>query len=166
MTIKRRTFMAGAAAWPLATTLAHAAEAPASIAAGLRESALVYMTPIRTDGTDSRCQAEVWFVWDEVDLFVVTQSDAWRARAVTDGLTQTRVWVGDLGQWQRTDGRYRDLPELAATGSVVDDTETREQVLARFGEKYAGEWLVWGPRFHRGLADGSRVLLRYRPLVV
>ena len=38
------------------------------------------------------------------------------------------------------------------------------RALEAFGAKYADEWGSWGPRFRDGLADGSRVLLRYRPL--
>ena len=38
-----------------------------------------------------------------------------------------------------------------------------EAALAAFGAKYPDEWDKWEPRFRKGLADGSRVLIRYRP---
>jgi len=34
--------------------------------------------------------------------------------------------------------------------------------LKAFGEKYPIQWLLWGNRFRRGLADGSRVMLAYQ----
>lgn len=40
------------------------------------ESDLVYVTPMRSNGAESRCQAEVWFVEDGGDAVVVTASDA------------------------------------------------------------------------------------------
>ena len=75
------------------------------------ESPLIYLSPVRSDGELSACQAEVWFATEGQDFYVVTASNAWRARAVTQGLTDTQVWVGDVGRWQRADGSYRQLPQ-------------------------------------------------------
>ena len=97
-------------------------------------------------------------------MYVVTDTRAWRAQAIRVGLTRTQVWVGDVGLWQRSNGRYRNLPSLTAAGSQIDDAITHAQALTVFADKYAAEWGSWGPRFKRGLADGSRVLLRYQPV--
>ena len=127
------------------------------------ESHLIYLSPLKSNGQLSRCQAEVWFVQDGADMYVVTANNAWRARAIAQGLQQTQVWVGDVGQWQSSDGRYKNLPNMTASGEQIDDVQTHARLLDIFGRKYADEWGSWGPRFKRGLADGSRVLLRYSP---
>jgi hypothetical protein len=131
----------------------------------LADSDLVYITPLKRNGAESHCHAEVWFAYDGHDLFVVTASTAWRSRAIAEGLPQARLWVGDYGNWQKADGRYRQAPELTAVGAGVADTAEQSRVLALFGDKYRLEWIVWGPRFKNGLADGSRVMLRYSPLL-
>jgi len=128
-----------------------------------QESDLIYLTPIRSDGKESRCQAEVWFVADGDDLFIVTGSDSWRARAVRQGLHDTRIWVGDLGAWKSTDGKYRSLPQSDMKGSEVLNTDERNRVLDLFGSKYPVQWVLWGSRFRDGLADGSRGMFRYQP---
>ncbi len=128
-----------------------------------RTSDLIYLTPIQTNGRESSCQAEVWFVTERDDLYVITAADAWRARAARSGLEQTRIWVGDVGEWDDS-ARYKALPEVMASASIVGDEDTHARVLDIFGDKYPVQWLVWGPRFRKGLADGSRVLLRYEPV--
>ena len=162
---------AGAAALGLVPAAVRAA-APAgglgesgSLEAALAATDLIYLTPLKADGSESRCQSEIWFVADATDIYVVTAADAWRARAVKSGLHQARVWVGDLGTWTKTEGRYRTLPQIEATGESVTAPADHERVLELFGSKYSMSWLVWGPRFRNGLADGSRVMLRYRPVV-
>ncbi len=136
-----------------------------SLERALHDSDLIYLTPIRTDGSESRCQAEVWFVPDEGNLLVVTDSNTWRARAPRLGLDRARVWVGDLGLWGDTDGKYRSLPQLETVVSHERDAFVQARVLDSFGEKYPVQWVVWGPRWRAGLADGSRVMLRYQPAV-
>ena len=128
-----------------------------------QESPLIYISPFKSDGDLSRCQAEVWYAQDGADMYVVTASNAWRARAVAQGLQRTQIWVGDVGQWQRSGGGYKNLPSLQATGSRVDDGQEHARLLEIFGAKYAAEWGSWGPRFRNGLADGTRVMLRYQP---
>ncbi|MDG2277905.1 MAG: hypothetical protein P8L31_08065 [Pseudomonadales bacterium] len=126
-------------------------------------SPLIYLSPFKGNGQLSRCQAEVWFVADKADFVVVTAVDAWRAKALGRGLDTARVWVGNEGQWQRSRGRYKSLPSLRTTVAREDNTTAQARLLTKFGQKYAGEWGAWGPRFKRGLADGSRVMLRYKP---
>ena len=136
----------------------------AALQSGMDESELIYITPIRSDGKESRCQAEVWFVHHQSDLYVVTADDAWRAQAIGKGLTRTRIWVGDVGAWGDSEGTYRSLPQVEAVASQIADAETQNSVLDAMGGKYSVEWFVWGPRFRNGLADGSRVMLRYQPV--
>ena len=129
----------------------------------LRESDRVYITPLKNGGAESACHAEVWFAFDGASVFVVTSSKAWRARAVTLGLNQARLWVGEYGEWKDAKEAYRKAPELLATAAFVGDPAAQTQVLDLFGHKYHLEWLLWGPRFRNGLKDGSRVMLQYTP---
>ncbi len=158
--ITRRTLLAagGAAlAWmPLA-------RGNNSLRASMAESWLIYLTPLQTNGAESRCQAEIWFMLQDGALYVVTSTDAWRTQAILRGLDRARIWVGNVGNWRRANGRYRNLPVVDATASVESDATRREQVLVAMGDKYAEEWSVWGPRFRNSLADGSRVMLKYLP---
>ncbi len=126
-------------------------------------SPLIYLSPFKSNGELSKCQAEVWFVADEADFLVVTAFDAWRTKALEQGLNTAQVWVGDEGQWQSSDGRYKALPSLTTDVTREDDATAHARLLSKFGQKYTNEWGTWGPRFKRGLADGSRVMLRYSP---
>lgn len=127
------------------------------------ESPLIYLSPIKSNGALSACQAEVWYVQDGADMCVVTAADAWRTRAIGQGLTDTQVWVGDVGLWQGSNGAYKQLPSLRATASLEQDAVSHARLLTLFGQKYVSEWGTWGPRFQEGLADGSRAMLRYAP---
>ena len=75
-------------------------------------SQLIYLSPQTSQGQNSRCQAEIWFAEVDGELFVVTASDAWRARAIRQGLPMARIWVGDVGRWQASGGAYLRLPQL------------------------------------------------------
>lgn len=156
---------AGAACAALLPRQAWGAEGTGTgLQAALAESDLVYVTPLRSNGTESLCQAEVWFVEDGGDAVVVTATDAWRARAVTQGLDRARLWVGDVGVWTDSDGAYRKLPGTMARASMVTGATEHARLLEVFGDKYALEWIIWGPRFRNGLEEGSRVMIRYAPV--
>jgi len=127
------------------------------------ESPLIYITPIQSSGAESSCQSEVWFATHGGAMYVVTAAEAWRAEAVRKGLTNARIWVGDVGPVGRSDGKYKNLPKVEATASLETDAATQTQVLEVMGVKYSNEWGTWGPRFKNGLADGSRVMLKYSP---
>ena len=131
--------------------------------AGVDRSRLIYITPLKHDAKESRCQAEVWFMRDGDALFVVTDAGAWRAKAVEKGRNVAKIWVGDVGVWSRNP-EYRKLPSIMAKASIVRDSAVQAAMLPKFGAKYSDEWPVWGPRWEKGLADGSRVMLRYRPV--
>ena len=165
--ITRRTLFAGTAAGAAAgTALAPFAiwtkRAWANAASALETSKLVYLTPIKSNGEESRCKAEIWFGYHGGDVYVVTPPDAWRAEAVERGLTRARLWVGEFGVWTRADGAFRTAPELMATASLQTDAAVQAEVLTTMGAKYADDgWSRWGDAFRKGLADGGRVMIRY-----
>ncbi len=157
--MKRRQFLkAGASAAVLSVLPWHTQAA--DVRAELLKSNLVYLSPIKADGSLSSCQAEIWFVMMGKDLYVCTASDSWRAQAAGKGVTNTQFWVGDLGVWKRAD--YKSLPEVTGISSIETNAESIEMALQLFGQKYASGWGTWGPRFRKGLKDGSRTMLRYQ----
>ena len=129
----------------------------------LLDSDLVYLSPYRSDGSLSHCQAEVWYTMLGADVFVCTASDSWRALAPLQGLIRTKLWIGDLGIWKSAD--YESLPAVVVEARIESDQKVLESALQQFGYKYFSEWKKWGPRFSRGLIDGSRTMLRYSLLV-
>jgi hypothetical protein len=163
MMIHRRGFLKTAgAAVALATLPAIVpTTAFADVAQGMSTSPLIYITPLKADGGESSCQAEVWFQLHEGAMYVVTSSTAWRAVAIGKGMKEARIWVGDVGPWQQSEGKYKSLAAIMAEGAIVGDKAVHDAVLAKMGGKYPSEWGTWGPRFRNGLADGSRVMLRY-----
>lgn len=160
---RREILIAGAAAllWPRGLR-ADASALSAVARDALGTSPLVYVTALKRDGSESRCHAEVWFVRDGDSALVVTASDAWRAQAVGKGLTRARLWVGDHGVWDPGSKAYQASPSFLAEASLEKTPAAHDHALALFGSKYTKEWGSWGPRFEKGLADGSRVLIRYR----
>ncbi len=127
-------------------------------------SPLIYLTPLKSDGAESQCKAEIWFALHDQALHVVTSASAWRSQAIARGLTGARIWIGDVGQWKKSDGAYRKLLQVETRARVESDPKAQAAVLAVMSEKYADGWDRWGPRFDKGLADGSRVMLRYDPI--
>ena len=69
--------------------------------AALKQSGLVYISPLRADGSESTCHGEVWFAWLDGSVVIITGRDRWKARAVARGLDGARLWVGDHGPWKR-----------------------------------------------------------------
>ena len=156
--MRRRAFLSVAATAPfLGLSLTSRAD---EVRNALTESELIYLSPLKSNGDLSRCQAEVWYVMQGADALVCTAADSWRAVAPATGLTRTRLWAGDEGVWRN--GRHRSLPSVLVDASIEADSGEIETALLLFGDKYVAEWGTWGPRFRRGLADGSRVMLRYR----
>ncbi len=136
-----------------------AADSPA--VAFLDKSKLIYLSPLQSDGSESACHGEVWFVHHAGEIFVVTRSDAWRAEAIRRGLRRAAIWIGEFGVWKRAKDRYRSASYLEIVGRFEEDPATHAAILGHYSEKYADEWGSWGPRFRKGLSEGSRVMLRY-----
>ena len=164
MISRRQSLVFGGSALtlPMWTSARAAFTNRSATAAALDDSDLIYLTPLKSDGTESRCHAEIWYHFDGSDVWVVTDSQSWRARAVAQGLNKARLWVGEFGVWTQSGERYRSAPQIEARGSLISDPATHERVLDLFGGKYVMEWIVWGPRWRNALADGSRVMLRYQ----
>jgi hypothetical protein len=163
--MQRRRFIEMAALLAAMPAARARAAAPAAAATGLETSQLVYLTPLKADGSESTCHSEIWFQAYEGDVYVVTATEAWRARAIRAGLTKARIWVGDFGPWKESKDAFRQAPTFLATGSVVSDAAVHDAVLKRMGEKYASGWLTWGPRFRNGIESGTRVMLKYAAAV-
>ncbi|MGR8947121.1 MAG: hypothetical protein ACU84Q_03680 [Gammaproteobacteria bacterium] len=166
MNTHRRKFLVSSFALGLSTCLlsyrSFAKSSPAI--AALDKSALIYLTPILANGNESACHGEVWFVHHDGEIYVVTQTDAWRAQAIRKGLATAAIWIGEFGVWKRAKNKFRSAPYLRIKGSLETDSAVHAAVLEKFGAKYANEWSSWGPRFRDGLAEGSRVMLRYHPV--
>ncbi|MCP4037379.1 MAG: hypothetical protein GY944_05290 [bacterium] len=163
---RRNLLAAGAVAFSglvLPLRMARAWARSEALDRAIAKSPLVYITPLRSDGKESACHAEVWFVSDGGDLMVVTQPERWRAAAIGKGLDSARLWVGDHGVWKKAEGRFRQAPGCVAKARLEADRAVHARVLEHFGKKYASSWESWGPRFQKGLASGERVLIRYTP---
>ena len=162
------TALAGAGLWLLDPPLAAAAEAPglgADLVAQLEKSPLVYVSPLKKDGAESRCHGEVWFAWDQGSVFLATAKDSWKARALVGGLERARIWVADFGRihWNES-GKLATAPHFEARARVDPDPAAFARVAPIYARKYPDEWASkWKARFEQGLADGSRVLIRYTP---
>ena len=158
--MQRRAFIARGLAWLGAVLSGPLAAAPArasspSLRTLLESSPFVYVSPLRSDGSESSCHAEVWYAWLDEAVVVIVAADRWKARAVERGLTRTRIWVGDHGRWKgwiSNNEEFRSAPSFEAVGERVRDAALLDRLLAVYEAKYPD-----------GFADGSRVLLRYRP---
>ncbi|MAE93829.1 MAG: hypothetical protein CL910_04150 [Deltaproteobacteria bacterium] len=166
--LTRRDFLTASAGLvaglPLASALRADEAGPVTAAhrSALSKSPLVYVSPLKSDGSESSCHAEVWFVADGDDALVVTSVESWKSASLKKGLNRVRLWIGDHGVWTTSDGAFRSSPTVLAGARF--DPGAAEATLAKFGEKYPEAWDKWGPRFKDGLADGSRVLIRYSPV--
>ena len=171
--LSRRNFLAGATLLGVGLLLPGRAMAEASAGtstavsqaavskalAATKQSPLIYISPLASDGSESSCHGEVWFVRDGDALLVVTGADRWRAACIEKGLDRARIWVGDFGVWK--DSSFKKAPSYVTRASLDADREVHARVLEIFGKKYSEEWDKWGPRFDKGLASGERVMIRY-----
>lgn len=130
----------------------------------LEDSPFIYVSPLRSDGAESRCHGEVWFGWLDAAAVIITSSDSWKARSLARGLERARIWVGDYGRargWIGTDERFRGGPSFEARATRARDDELLERLLALFERKYPEEIGRWRDPMRNGYRDGSRVLIRY-----
>jgi hypothetical protein len=132
--------------------------------AALGESSLLYVSPLHKNGSESSCHGEVWYFVDGNAVVIATAADRWKVRAIRSGRDRARVWVGDHGPVWRAGKRYRDAPSFLARAEIDDDKAVFERLMQAFAERYADEWSKWKPRFDKGYADGSRLVVRYTPI--
>jgi hypothetical protein len=126
---------------------------------------LVYVSPLRSDGSESRCHGEVWFAWLDGAVVINTAADRWKARSLRSGLDRARIWVGDFGRVNGLLGsndEFRKGPVFDARAEFVADPAVLDRLLEQYETKYPAEIAKWRGPMRTGVADGSRVLIRYR----
>jgi hypothetical protein len=131
--------------------------------AAAKTSPLVYVSPLKQDGTESRCHGEVWFFVDGGDVVLATSVKSWKARALGLGRKQARVWVGDFGPYSGAKEKVAAAPTFLANATLDRDPAVFARLLDAFAAKYPDEWDKWKPRFEQGYGEGSRVVIRYKP---
>lgn len=133
----------------------------------LEQSPFIYVSPLLRDGQESRCHAELWFAWIDDSIIVTVAKDRWKATALARGLNGAHIWVGNHGRWKTMLGGrnedFRGAPNFIATGEQVDDPKMIDRLLTVYAKKYPDEIAKWSDRMRSGNADGSRILIRYRP---
>lgn len=183
--LARRELLLGAAL--LATTgwwapRGRAAEAPAAANQGAGGAALdartrellatspyVYISPLRSDGTESTCHGEVWFGWLDEGVVVNTRRGTWKVRALERGLDRARIWVGDHGPWRprpfgAPDESFRTAPHFDARARFETDRALLDRLLALYEDKYGSAFRRWREDMRTGFYAGQRRLIRYTPL--
>jgi hypothetical protein len=133
----------------------------------LEESPFVYISPLLQNGEESSCHAEVWFAWIDDSIIVTVARDRWKAVALARDLNGAHIWVGNHGRWKTMLGGrnedFRGAPNFIATAEKVDDPKMIDRLLTAYEKKYPDEIGKWADRMRSGNADGSRLLIRYRP---
>lgn len=170
--VTRRALLSGAAlslgALALLPRRLFAADAKFDVGAAAQEALtkgkLVYVSPLKTDGRESRCHGEVWYFWDQGAVVIATATRGWKTRAVKSGRDKARIWVGDFGPYSGAAEKLRGAPTFLASAAVDGDSATFERLLASYATRYADEWGKWKPRFESSYKDGSRTVIRYTPI--
>ena len=135
---------------------------PDATLSALKQSPYVYVSPLKSNGGESRCHGEVWYFEDRGDAVLATATDTWKAKALSRGLNRARIWVGDYGRVGRGSDKFRAGPSFIAEASKDEDRATFQRLMKTFAGKYPEEWGKWEPRFQKGYDNGSRILIRYR----
>ncbi len=164
----RREFLGGALALLAGPRLlrAHEAGLAPELVRALEKSGFVYISPIRSDGRESRCHGEVWYGWLDGAVVIATRVRTWKARALARGLDRARIWVGDHGRVRGESGPdapFRKAPSFEARGEVSRDPALLDRLLAVYETKYPDEIGRWRDRMRREFEAGERVLILYRP---
>ncbi len=154
--------------WPWRARAASPGSAPLALPKptleALGKSPLVYISPLRKDGSESRCHGEVWYFFDGEAVVIVTAKDRWKARAIRGGGDRARVWVGDFGTVGQAKERYRQAPTFLARSEIVKDRALFDRLMSAYAGRYPSAWGKWKGRFEKGYGDGSRVMIRYTPI--
>jgi hypothetical protein len=119
---------------------------------GLETSQYVYVQSERKDGTLGK-PAEIWFFYHKGAVWVATPKTTHRVKRIQAGRTKAKVAIGK-----------ESGPAFNAKGSIVKDPEVNTAMFETFAKKYASGWSSHEKNFRDGLADGSRVLIKYEPV--
>lgn len=133
----------------------------------LEKSPYAYVSPLRSDGSQSECHGEVWFAWLDGAVVTTSAATSWKARALARRLDRARIWLGNYGRWKHPGGNnegFRRGPNFEARASRVRDAALLERVLAVYEIKYPEEIGRWRERMREEVASGKRLILRYAPL--
>ena len=117
----------------------------------LDSSKYVYIQSTRKDGKLSK-PAEIWFMPYNGAVWVASPPTTYRVKRIKAGQTTAKIAVG------KADG-----PSFNAKGSIVKDPEANKVMFETYAKKYTNEWKSYEQKFRDGLANGSRVLIKYEP---
>jgi len=59
--------------------------------------------------------------------------------------------------------KFRQAPNFVAVAEKVEEPGMIDRLLAIYDQKYPHEIATWRDKMRAGNADGSRILIRYRP---
>ena len=138
---------------------------PAGTRSLLASSALVYISPLLSDGRESRCHGEVWFFFDMGDIVISTGRSTWKGQALEGGKDRARIWVGDFGPYRGAKDKVAAAPRFDARAELDTDPATFKRLLDAYARKYPSAWSSWKPRFESGFKNGSRLMIRYQPIL-
>jgi hypothetical protein len=171
--IERRTLLGGMLGLllaPLALGRPRSASASAALDPALeraiKDSPYAYISPLRSNQEESRCHSEVWYGWLDGAVVIITATKSWKSRAMFRGLTRTRIWVGDHGRVKKVIGSneaFRTAPSFLARAELVKSPAMIGRLLGVYDKKYPDEIKSWRGPMQAGLADGSRLMIRYVP---
>jgi hypothetical protein len=120
----------------------------------LANSRYVYISSLRENRTFGK-PAEIWFLLHDDAVWVGTPPESWRAKRIKAGRATAKIAVGSA-----------DGPVFYARGKIVQDPKVEELLFQTFAKKYPEGWPKHEEGFRKGFADGSRILIRYSPIII
>ncbi len=117
----------------------------------LDSSKYVYIQSTRKDGKLGK-PAEIWFMHHNGAVWVASPPTTYRVKRIQAGQTKAKIAAG------KADGL-----SFNAKGSIVKDPEVNKVMFEVYAKKYGSGWSSYEKKFRDGLADGSRVLIKYEP---
>jgi hypothetical protein len=135
----------------LFTAPAHGGSLSPELRKALESSKYIYVASTRKNDEPSKA-AEIWFMVHDGAVWVCSPPTTHRVKRINAGKTAAKIAVG------KPDG-----PSFKAKGSIVKDAEVNKALFETYAKKYGNDWTSNEKKFRDGLADGSRVLVRYDP---
>ena len=132
-------------------TPAHSSSLSPELLKMLESSKYIYVQSTRKNGELGKA-AEIWFMLHNGAVWVCSPPTTYRVKRIKAGKTKTKIFVG------KPDG-----PSFNAKGSLVKDPAVNKVLFEAYAKKYGSDWTSYEKKFREGLADGSRVLVRYDP---